>query len=101
MQKGAARSAAVLQGVFPNGALATGSMGQNLFLEGRDLGKRHLSPGFRGYLSSFKPESRFLELCSSHRKSVLDAESACGRHWENSPTSDGLAALDRSQYIAY
>lgn len=101
MQKGAARSAAVLQGVFPNGALATGSMGQNLFLEGRDLGKRNLFPGFRGYLSSFKPESCFLELCSSHRKSVLDAESACGRHWENSPTSDGLAALDRSQYIAY
>jgi len=44
MQKGAARSAAVLQGVFPNGAVATGSMGQNLFLEGRDLGKGTISP---------------------------------------------------------
>lgn len=44
MQKGAARSAAVLQGMFPNGVLATGSMGQNLFLEGRDLANRNLSP---------------------------------------------------------
>lgn len=101
MQEGAARSAAVLQGVFPNGALARGSMRQNLFLEGRDLGKRNVSPGFRGYLSSFKPVSCLSELCSSNRKPVLDAESACGRHWEYPLTSDGLAALERSQYTAY
>lgn len=71
MQKGAAHSAAVLRGVFPNGALATGSMGQNLFLEGRHLGKRNPSPGFRGYLSSFKPVPCLLELCSSNLSWML------------------------------
>lgn len=62
MQKGAAHSAAVLRGLRPNGALATGSMGQNLFLEGRHLGKRNLSPVFRGYPFSFKPTSCILEV---------------------------------------
>lgn len=94
MQKGAARSAAVLQGVFPNGALATGSMGQNLFLEGRGLRNRNLSLHFRGYVSSFEPVSWvFLELCSANRKSVLDAERAWGRQWEYSPTSAGAGSL--------
>lgn len=36
MQKGAARSAAVLQGRLTVGTLAAGSTGQNLFLEGRE-----------------------------------------------------------------
>lgn len=36
MQKGAARSAAVLQRRLTIGTLATGSTGQNLFLEGRE-----------------------------------------------------------------
>lgn len=64
-------------------------------------GKRSFSPGFRGYLPIFKPVSCLSEPYSSNRKPVLDAESTCGRHREYSPPSDGLAALGRSQYVAY
>lgn len=99
MQKGSARSAAVLQGVFPNGAHGIGLMGQNLFLE--EIRKETpFSPVFKGKLSILKLVSCLSELCSFSKRSVLDAESVYLRHCECSLPSEGLATLMRTQYQA-